>query len=120
MTQVSFGVNSKLTVHPSDRQQIREFYCNVLGCSQTGESERIDFFQIGANFSMAVVYESSALSMTNYKKAIWLELCTSDTALLKKKILAFGIKEIEYWDKDHFYFQAPGGQVFRLATEIEN
>jgi hypothetical protein len=29
----------------------------------------------------------------------------------------FGVKEVEYPDKGRFYFQAPGGQVFRLAPE---
>jgi hypothetical protein len=28
-----------------------------------------------------------------------------------------GVKEVEYPDKSRFYFQAPGGQVFRLAPE---
>jgi hypothetical protein len=45
---------------------------------------------------------------------------TADPDALKRSILDFGIAEIEYWDKEHFYFQAPGGQVFRLAKIIED
>jgi hypothetical protein len=29
----------------------------------------------------------------------------------------FGVKEVAYPDQSRFYFQAPGGQVFRLAPE---
>jgi hypothetical protein len=39
---------------------------------------------------------------------------------MKRKILAFGVKEIETWDKAHLYFQAPGGQVFRLVGDGED
>ena len=32
-------------------------------------------------------------------------------------LVEFGVKEVEYPDQSRFYFQAPGGQVFRLASE---
>ena len=117
---ISLGEHSKLTVHLSEREQIRKFYRDVLGCLTTKESERIDVFQIGTTFFLGVTYENSALSKEEYLKAIWLELRTDRTEELKKKILAFGVKELEYWDKEHFYFQAPGGQVFRLADSAED
>jgi hypothetical protein len=120
MTSVSLGENSKLTVLPLERDQIRKFYREVLGCPQTRESERADFFQIGTNFYLGVVYDDSALSMSDRMKSIWLELRTDRPDELKQEILKFGIKEIEYFDKEHFYFQAPGGQVFRLAGTIED
>jgi uncharacterized protein YndB with AHSA1/START domain len=37
---------------------------------------------------------------------------TDDVLAAKKKILAFGVKEVSSRDKSHLYFQAPGGQVF--------
>jgi hypothetical protein len=49
-----------------------------------------------------------------------MELRTDRPEKLKQKILKFGIKEIKYWDKDHFYLQAPGGQVFRLVGNAED
>jgi hypothetical protein len=48
---------------------------------------------------------------------MWLEVRTARPEEMKKRILEFGIQGIEHWDKDHFYFQAPGGQVFRLAGD---
>src|SRR5258705_13451831 len=119
MTSVSLGENSKLTALPSERDQIRRFYRDVLGCPQSRETERADFFRIGATFNLGVVYDDKAPSAADGMKSIWLELRTAHPEELKQKILAFGIKEIQYWDKEHFYFQAPGGQVFRLAGSTE-
>ncbi|MDE3057277.1 MAG: VOC family protein [Bacteroidota bacterium] len=116
---ISLGEHSKLTVHPSEREKIRKFYRDVLECPVTKESEAVDIFQIGNNFYLGVVYDDSALNMENCLKAIWLELRTDHPEKLKQKILRFGIGELEYWDKEHFYFQAPGGQVFRLADSAE-
>ncbi len=115
--KVSLGEHSKLTVRPSERNQIREFYQNILGCPTTKMSEEIDVFKIGTTFFLGVVYNDSALSNEDCLKSIWLELRTENPEELKNKILEFGIKEIEYWDKEHFYFQAPGGQVFRLTNK---
>jgi hypothetical protein len=38
---------------------------------------------------------------------------------MKQKILAFGVKKLEVPDP-HLYFQAPGGQVFRLVDINED
>lgn len=114
MSVTALGENSKLTVLPSEREQIRNFYQEVLGCPLTSETERADFFRIGNNFNLGVVYEDSALLMADRMKSIWLELKSDHPEELKQKILASGVKEIEYFDKAHFYFQAPGGQVYRL------
>jgi catechol 2,3-dioxygenase-like lactoylglutathione lyase family enzyme len=117
MTLVHLGENSKLTALPSKRKQVLKFYRDVLGCEQTRKSEGVD---IGSDFYLGVVYDEAALSLQDRMKSIWLELETADPDALKPSILDFGIAEIEYCDKEHFYFQAPGGQVFRLAKIIED
>jgi hypothetical protein len=66
-------------------------------------------------FNLGVIYDERALSLPEQMKSIWLEfsnLRTADPDALKRGILDSGIAEIEYWDKTHFYFQAPGGQSF--------
>jgi hypothetical protein len=47
-------------------------------------------------------------------KAIYLELKADNTEEMKQKILAFGAKKLDVPDP-HLYFQAPGGQVFKLV-----
>ena len=118
--RIALGENSKLTVHPSERKNVRIFYREILGCPVTKESERIDIFKIGDDFYLGIMYDESALSHKDSLKAIWLELNVEKVEVLKQNILKAGIKEIEHWDKEHFYFQAPGGQVFRLAGSNED
>jgi len=120
VTTVSLGEHSKLTASPSERDRIRKFYREVLGCTVTRESEKSDIFRIGAGLYLGVVYDSSALTAPEAQKSIWLELKTSHPEELRQKILSFGITGIEFWDKEHFYFQAPGGQVFRLVGTGED
>lgn len=119
-TTVSLGENSKFTANPSERDRIRKFYRDVLECPATKESERIDIFRIGSNFYLGVVYDNSALSAADALKSIWLDLRTGHPEELKRKIVKFGITGIEFWDKEHFYFQPPGGQVFRLVGTSED
>ena len=120
MSSISLGENSKLTVLPSEREQIQIFYREILGCEMTKTSPGADVFQIGSNFYLGVVYDNTALSLTDRMKSIWLELRTDHLEQMKAKILKYGIKELEYRDRDHFYFQAPGGQVFRLISTTED
>lgn len=114
MTGVSFGNHSKMTARVSERDRIRNFFGDVLGCRITNKPD-IDIIRLGTDFSFGVAYEDSALSESEALKSIWLELWTEFPEELKRKIVDFGVKQLEYWDKEHFYFQAPGGQVFRLA-----
>ena len=51
----------------------------------------------------------------------WLELETGKPEEMKQKILKAGGKKIELGlDQEHLYFQAPGGQVFRLVGTDED
>lgn len=117
---LNLGGNSKLTALPTERPEIRRFYTQVLQYEQTKIADNIDTFRIGANFFLGVVYDDAALSMADRLKSLWLELLTDELRQLKSAIINFGVEELEYWDKDHFYFQAPGGQVFRLVDAQED
>jgi hypothetical protein len=96
MTSVSLGENSKLIAHQAEREGVRKFYKEVFDCPATRESERIDVFRIGTNFSLGVVYDDSALSATDGLKSIWLEIRTPEPEVLKAKTLEFRIKEIQF------------------------
>ncbi len=117
---VSLGENSKMTVRPSERERLERFYRDVLGCNVITKSKTLDIIQMGKTFFIGVVYDDSALSDSDFLKSPWLDLRTDRPEELKRRILSFGIKEIQYWDKEHFYFQAPGGQVFRLVGKNED
>ena len=52
-------------------------------------------------------------------KATYLELRTDNVEELQQQIVGFGVKVMEI-DDPHLYFQAPGGQVFRLVGTDED
>ena len=120
-TGVEWGNHSKMIARPSNRLRLQSFYRDVLGCSvgkgpqHPGGPEDTDLIRFANGFSVVVHYNDAALGEADLKKSIWLELLTDNAAHLEQKIKAFGIQPFDYFDKDHFYFQAPGGQVFRVA-----
>ena len=57
---------------------------------------------------------AEALSDDDFLKAIFLELKADDVQEMRRKITAFGVRVLDVPDP-HLYFQAPGGQVFRLV-----
>jgi hypothetical protein len=120
MITATFGKHSKITAQPSEQGAIRNFFRNVLGVPQARETEGVDIFRLGPQFYLGVVYNKDAPTAEAMRKSIWLELATADPVAMKVRILAGGGKEIEYQDKNHFYFQAPGGQVFRLISDAED
>lgn len=116
MTSVVFGNHSATRALLADREQIRAFYCGVLGGEITRAGDRKDDFRIGGNFFIAMLYEDPgiALDEDDYLRATYLELKANDVDTMRASIIAFGVKVLDNPDA-HLYFQAPGGQVFRLV-----
>jgi hypothetical protein len=113
MAMVIFGNHTAVFAARSEQDRIRKFYCDVLGCKVRIKTDEVDRFQLD-DFHFCFVYQSTALDESNFLKAIYLELKTDNTEEMKQKILAFGVKKLDVPDV-HLYFQAPGGQVFRLV-----
>jgi hypothetical protein len=76
---------------------------------------------MGDNFYIAFMYEDEgvALGESDFLKAIYLEVAADDVEEMRQNIVAFGVKVLEVPDP-HLYFQAPGGQVFRLVGTSED
>jgi catechol 2,3-dioxygenase-like lactoylglutathione lyase family enzyme len=116
---VAIGENAKMSALPSERDRIRRFYHDILGC-EVIEKPSLDLIRLGSDFFIGVVYSDSALSDQQALESVWLELKADDPEALKQKIVAFGVKQIQHWDKEHFYFQAPGGQAYRIVGKHED
>lgn len=129
MSKIIFGNHSALRVQRGDRDRIRKFYCDVLGCEIVREFDGKDDIRIGDDFYISFLYSAGdgrgadkgvnyaaqgALSEDEFLKAIFLELKTDNVEEMRQKIIAFGVKVLDVPD-NHLYFQAPGGQVFRLV-----
>lgn len=121
MSRVILGNHASIVLPKPEQDRIRRFYRDVLGCEIIRESEQKDDFRMGDNFYIGVLYENEgvALDESSFARAIYLELKTDKVEEMRQKIVAFGVKVLEMQDP-HLYFQAPGGQIFRLVGIHEN
>jgi len=113
MAIVILGNHSAVFAARSEQNRIRNFYSDVLGCKTRMQNDEVDRFQLD-DFHFCFVYQSAAQDESHFLKAIYLELQTDNVEEMKQKILAFGVKRVDVPDP-HLYFQAPGGQVFKLV-----
>lgn len=121
MAKVILGNHSAIVLPQAERDRIREFYGHVLGCEIIRKTDQKDDFRMGDNFYIGVLYEGEgvALDESSFSKAIYLELKTDNVEEMRQKIVSFGVRVLEMQDP-HLYFQAPGGQVFRLVGTNED
>ena len=115
MAKVSFGNHAKINAPITLRDKIRSFYQQVLECDLVVAQEAMDVMRFANDFYIGIVYEDNHLEEEHFLLAMWLELKTPDPEDLKKRLRQFGVKDIEYKDKNHFYFHAPGGQIYRVS-----
>ena len=116
MPNVIFGNHSSVIVPRKDRDDIRKFYCDVLGGKITKAEDDRDFLRLGENFYIGFLYGDVAdeSEFLRTARSIWLEIKSDNVEEMKQNILDFGVRELEIPDP-HLYFQAPGGQVLRLV-----
>jgi len=120
MAHVSLGNHSKIVASFADQARLRAFYGEVLGCTFTKQTREVDYIKFQDSFFMAVLYQEQGAGQEELRRAVWLELRSDDPAALGQKILDFGVYRIELPGADHLYFQAPGGQVFRVVKKGED
>lgn len=128
--KLTLGNHAAVRVRRAERDRIRQFYRDVLGCEIVRVLEDKDDVRMGGEFFIAFLYEGGdgravdkgvmyaaedVLSDDDFLKAVFLELKTDDVEAMRRKIVAFGVRVIQVPDT-HLYFQAPGGQVFRLVA----
>jgi catechol 2,3-dioxygenase-like lactoylglutathione lyase family enzyme len=113
MPKVIFGNHMATFAARAEQDKIRQFYRDVLGCRAVVTNDDVDRFQLD-DVHFVFVYQDAALAEGDFLKAIYLELKTDNTEEMKRRILAFGVKKVDIPDP-HLYFQAPGGQVFKLV-----
>ena len=117
MATVIFGNHSSVLVPRKDRDDIRRFYCEVLGGRLAKADPERDFICLGDSLYMAFLYGDVAdeSEFLRSKRSIWLELKSDAVEEVRQKILASGlVRKLDIPDP-HLYFQAPGGQCLRLV-----
>ncbi len=115
-----FGDHLKMHLPHSKREQAREFYEDLLGCKLLPQTPFPDLdlyeFDDGTVLGLFFVDADQALAEPEYLKAPWLEIKVEDPRELRDRLEDFGVTRVDFPDPTRFYFQAPGGQVFRLAA----
>jgi hypothetical protein len=121
MAKVIFGNHTAHIVPRTERERVRKFFLEVLGAKLMRVREDADDIRMGDNFHMGILYgdhaDESQFQRTG--KSVWLELKSDNVEEMKRKIFDFGVRILEIPDP-HLYFQAPGGQVFRLVGVDED
>ena len=118
MTKLILGNHTAVFAARSEQTLIRRFYRDVLGATARVETDAVDRFQLGG-VHFCFVWQDDALSPDQFLRAIYLELATDDLEGMKQKIIDFGVRLVDIPDP-HLYFQAPGGQVFKLVAMNED
>jgi hypothetical protein len=117
MAKVIFGNHSSVLVPHEDRENIRQFYCDVLGGTIMKADPERDFVRLGDDFFIGFLYgdvtdESEFLRSA---RSVWLEVKSDDVEETGRRILESGlVRKLDVPDP-HLYFQAPGGQCLRLV-----
>ena len=115
MAKVIWGNHASVIVSRKDRDSICKFYCDVLGGTITRAEEERDFIRLGENFIVFLYGDvPDASDFIRTPRAVWLEIKTDNIEEMTKKILDFGVTRLDVPDP-HLYFQAPGGQCWRLV-----
>ena len=111
------GLNHHLCVTQNLKAETRAVYQGVFGATVKSPRPDTEIFTFanGSGIGVDFVEQSAALTPEQHKKAIWLEFEVEDVAAAVAALGTLGLRPFEYFDKKHSYFQAPGGQVFRLA-----
>jgi catechol 2,3-dioxygenase-like lactoylglutathione lyase family enzyme len=120
MATTTIGNHSKIIATHAEQERIRAFYRDVLGCTLTKQTKDVDYIRFHEGFFVAVLYQEQVPTAEQLRQSIWLELRTDEPAALRKKITDFGVHRIDMPGAEHLYFQAPGGQVFRLVQQGED
>jgi len=122
MAKVVFGNHSSVIVPLQDRENIRKFYCDVLGGKITKEESNRDFLRLEDDFYIVFLYgdvpDVSEFSRT--ARSVWLEIKSDNVEEMSRNILESGlVRKLEIPDP-HLYFQAPGAQCLRLVGTDED
>jgi hypothetical protein len=115
---VQIGNHLKMNVPAALRQRTRDFYAGLLKCRpMASPSHELDLYEFDGGFVLGLFFgdPSTCLTDEQHLRAAWMELKVDDPAAWKARPLEFGVQQVSYPDPTRFFFQAPGGQVFRVA-----
>jgi hypothetical protein len=116
MANIVFGNHSSVIVPRQARDSIRKFYCDVLDGTITKAQNDRDFLRLGENFYVFLYGDvPDASEFLRTARSVWLEIKSDNVEETKRQILESGLVRKLDMPDPHLYFQAPGGQCWRLV-----
>ncbi len=117
--EIIIGNHLKMHLPYRLRERASRFYTDILGCRKLVDLPypNLDLYEFQGGFVLGLFFcdDVDTLSEKKQLKATWMEIKTDNPDALKQRLIDFGVYEVDFEDKSRFYFQAPGGQVFRVA-----
>jgi hypothetical protein len=115
--KIDFGVGISMPVKPELRERTEKFLAEILHLKQTLKSEHYSCYQFPNGQIIGITSDQNAPTELEYEQSTWLEIVTSDFDATKKRLIEFGVRRVNEEMKDAFFFNLPGGAVFRLISE---
>ncbi|MEM6989009.1 MAG: VOC family protein [Myxococcota bacterium] len=111
------GPNLRCVADNQHREAIASFYVELFGAETVRPTPELDVYSFGgSNIGVYFVADGTALTPEQHEKVgTWIEIVVEDAKAMTAALEAKGHAPLDYHDREHAYFQAPGGQVFRLA-----
>ena len=119
---LAFSNRVHLFASPKVKERLTWCLSTVVGCGAPvslrtpGASEPILAFKFPDGGALSIEFTEDALNEQQSRRGAWLEIRSNDPATLKRRILDAGLSQIIYPATNTFYFVAPGGQVFGIAS----
>ena len=111
--------NLKINHNIQDTLEVRSFYRDVLGVELHTPSSKVprDYLRFSNDFRLNIIYQKEgAPNHEDFMKALWIRIHVKDFKILANRVR--GSKATVFKDRpetNEIYFQAPGGQVFRMG-----
>ena len=117
MEKFDFGVGLSMPVQPEMREKAERFISTVLGCKEVMRNENYTCFKFPNGQILGITPSEDALTEAGYENSTWLELVSDDFEATKNRIQQFAAKEVDGGMEGVFFFNIPGGAVFRLVSK---
>ncbi|MEX0314944.1 MAG: VOC family protein [Allomuricauda sp.] len=116
--------NMKINHHVNDTVKIRKFYKDVLGAKLITPKSKVprDYMEFSNGFRLNIIYlDKGVPNQGEFFDGLWIRIHVQDFKEVAQRIRDSEAKIIkDYPDKNEIYFQAPGGQVFRMGEQKSN
>ena len=114
----TLGPNLRCVAGHGQRDAIARFYAEVFGAEASTPTPELDVYRLEGECHIGVYFvpDDQALSPQQQQDlGTWIEIIVDDVSETVARLKGLGMEPLPYHDQEHHYFQAPGGQVFRLA-----